>query len=438
MPLLSSGPMRRTALVLALLVAACSSATSDTSTTTSNATSTTRVTQTLVPGGLIPADPATLVPYEDAEPILVGESHHGVVSSNGRWAAVITTSTGSPSQVNVIDLETLTIIETAEGSGEGLSINDRGVAVWIEDGHLTGLGPDPDWSEIQLPGPVLPDLTETLTIGNDGRILYLLSEEDGIAPVTLVVIDGTEATSYEIPDAMAGPLADSDSQRPARSFVAPDLAWDEANGRAYVISATANEISVVDVSTGALSTHLFESAVEPGDAHQSAERDVYVNGDGTVLVIATSTLEVEDTVGGWTATEAAADLTIVDTSDWSSEAVSQSISNLKPSLDRRYVSGTGASITWSDQTEPEVLQSPIYLIEGVTGEPLVGFEGRSGTIVDTQFSADTGEMYVISENDEGTNIDIVDVAGQGLAGSLAFTRISLIGEAGLIAFHATR
>jgi hypothetical protein len=95
----------------------------------------------------------------------------------------------------------------------------------------------------------------------------------------------------------------------------------------------------------------------------------------------------------------------------------------------------GATINTDSEGGTEQAQEPVYLIDASTGEPLVGFEGRSGTISDIQYSSDSSELYVISEGSEGTNIDIVDVALEGLAGSLGFERISLVGEAGLIAFH---
>ena len=72
-----------------------------------------------------------------------------------------------------------------------------------------------------------------------------------------------------------------------------------------------------------------------------------------------------------------------------------------------------------------------------SGEPLAGFEGNSGDIVDVQYSPAMNEIYVVSVSELGTNIDVVDATTRSLAGNVAFTRMSLIGEAALIAFHST-
>lgn len=431
--------MRRVfVLLLLVLPCACAGEPMEATTTTaiSATTSTSQSAPTLVPGGLIQADPATLVPYEDANPIVIGAAHGGVASSNGRWAAVATRDEPAAGVISLIDLETMTVTRSTEGSADGLVVSDAGVAYWFEDGFLTGLSHDEEWIDIQFPGPVLPALATTLLVSRDGRVMYVLGGEDEAEPVRLVLVDGSEIEDIAVPGIVAGPITPTHPDVPSHEAITPSLAWDEANDRALVISATANEVVEVDLATSAMTSHRFESPVSPGAGQQSVRRDSFVSASGEILLIATRSLTVTgDADDNWHATDSAADLTVVDTTDWSSEVLTQSISSLEASPDRTYVAGTGASISSSWDAEGEILQSPIYLIDGVTGVPVVGFEGRSGTIVDTQFSADSAELYVISESEEGTNIDIIDVATTELAGSLGFARISLVGEAGLIAFH---
>lgn len=422
-------------VLLALLIVGCTSAASTTTSSVISTTSSTHPTQSLVPGGLIQVDPATLVPYEDAEPIVVGHSHRGVVSSNGDWAAIVTERAGEDIEVSIVDLDDLEVdFSTTGGPVSGLVVDDAGTAAWFDEGRLRGFSADIEFDAHSLPGPVDPALAESLSILDDGRVVYLKTGEGGDG-VTIVSVDATGPSEITVDGVATGPTAGTDPDLPSRDFIAPAVGWDDQNNRALIVSATSNDVIEVDLSTGESRTHPFQGPNDPGD--QGVGRDVFTSATGDVLLIATRTLTVDGGPGNWTAVDTAEDLVSVDTVDWSSQLNTQSAWALQPSLDDRYVAAMGATITWGSDGEESVLQSPVYLVDGNTGEPLVGFEGRSGGIADTQFSGDAAEMYVISESEDGTNIDIVDVASQGLAGSLAFTRISLIGEAGLISFHST-
>jgi hypothetical protein len=69
--------------------------------------------------------------------------------------------------------------------------------------------------------------------------------------------------------------------------------------------------------------------------------------------------------------------------------------------------------------------------------PSICGEGPSQSRLQASVDPDGAEMYVLSTGEDAMNIDIVDMAALELAGSVGFTRMSLVGEAGLMAFHLT-
>ncbi len=428
--------MRRPFVVLVVALAACSGASDAATSTTAGSASTSAQSQTIVPGGLVPADPATLVPYEDAQPLVVASYHDGVVSPNGRWAAIFSRELDQvDGEVNVIDLDTSAILASRVGSGEGLTIDDRGQAAWLEDGALRLLSTDMD--EIVANVPLAPArLRSTLEILGDGRIVYLSAASEHSSPVSIVVVDpasGADAVSYQLVGVTSGASPEDSGDDPPHSDLIPAVAWDEGDDRALVVSNTDNIVVEVNLSTGTLTEHTFQAF--PLSGFDGAGRDTFLSPAGDVLVVATRVREVEDAGEGGLITEEARDLITVDTRDWTAATADQSVWSLWPSPDGAQLAGSGAVVSWDSEGNGETVDGPVFLIDASTGRPLVGFEGRSGGITEVQFSADGAEMYVVSEGAQGSNIDIVDVGSQGLAGSLGFARISLIGEAGLLAFH---
>lgn len=420
--------MARTLFTLALVVAACSGSAAPA--TTEAVTTTSPGPQTLIPGGLIPADPATLVPFEDAQPVVLGSSHQGVVSPNRRWAAVASEQPGGGSHVNVIDLESLEAVARGSGSGAGLAVDDTGMAAWFDDGQLRLLGAGMEQAVVELP-VAPPYFSETLAIFPDGRIAYLHGPEDERGVVSIVVRDGDDVTVHEIGGVTAGTAPIDDPDLP-RDYHVPDVAWDPGNDRAIVILADEDRLIVVDLRDGSTEEHGFAAG---GSRHDlSTERNTHLAGSGT-LFVATRQLEISEDADGWRSTESAQQLVAVDTGDWTSRLLPVNAWSVFSSPDGSVLATTGATVSSDSEGGSRRSQEPVYLIDPSTGEPLVGFEGRSGAIFDIQYSSDSSEIYVISEGPEGTNIDIVDLALEGLAGSLAFERITLVGEAGLIAFH---
>lgn len=427
--------MRRCLSFLVILVVACNPSTDAATTTVQPSTSAPAAPQTLIPGGLMPADPATLVPLENADPVVVGQSHDGVVSASGRWAAIRTEQAGEGNTlVSIVDVISLLVVADQEAAGDGIQVGDDGKAVWFEDGQLVQFEITSEEISIDAP-PAPPYFTNTLSILPDSRLVYLSGPAGERGPISVVVIRDEEVTVHEVASVTSGPVGLDDPSVHHREFLVPDVAWDAANNRAIVISADDDRLVVVDLASGDTVEHEFVAGESPGE--ENATRDSYLTRDGSTLFIATGLLDVSTEDESWEAVESAQQLVAVDLSDWSSRLVSATADAVYPSPEGSVIATTGAEVTLDDEGGEERSQSPVYLIDTATGEPLVGFEGRSGAIVDVQFSNDGAEMYVISEEPGATNVDIVDVASEQLAGSVGFEGISLIGEAGLVAFHVS-
>ena len=90
----------------------------------------------------------------------------------------------------------------------------------------------------------------------------------------------------------------------------------------------------------------------------------------------------------------------------------------------------GAEVTGS-----AIRPSPIYVIDMATAQVGPGFQTNDLTRTDVQFSVDGKLAYLSSVDDSGDRIDILDLDIQDLTGAMAFGRLSLIGRAGLVAFH---
>jgi hypothetical protein len=430
---------RRSFLVVsiaAILTSGCAGSAATTTTTTSPSATTAPAPPTLELGGLVPADPATLVPFEDAESLVVGERHDGAVSPNGRWAVVRTTGEEAMTELTLIELDGLvsTPIE-GEGIGLGPVVDDAGRAHFFATGLLTWVSPDA--TGVIETAPSTPDyLTDTLTDLGDGRVAYLTGSETERGPISVVIVSGEAVTVHEIAGVTVGPQPSAEPDLPHRELVVPAVAFDGGKDLATIVAADEDVIVVVDLVTGATTEHTFTSAPWPDD--EPAERDVFISDDGSTLFVATSHLLVEPTGDGWETTESAHPLVVIDTRDWTSRAIESVIaSNVYPSPDRSIIATSGAETVTESDGHTETTQSPVYVIEVAASEPLVGFEGRSGTIEDVQFSGDGAEMYVLSTGEDAMNIDIVDMAALELVGSVGFTRMSLVGEAGLMAFHLT-
>lgn len=447
--------MRRWLLALLMTVSACTGAATTETTVPRTAppeVSTTSATPSIVDGGLIEIDPATLVPIGSGDPILVGDWHEGVVSRNGRWAAIRTWDhVGEANSMSLVDLaDGGTVVASVDEYAESPTVSDDGTIYYFAQTatpRLMRLGPDEAADvDADLPAGWFP-LTDTLAVLSENRIGYLATPQ-GIGPASLVIVDGGVARTTKLDDVRAGSIeTGSENGLAIVEVYTPDVTWDVTNGRAYVISAEEDVVVAVDLETGEVIENTWWSVTGFFDGWTlgiavarakgvsvGARREAYMTKDGGTLFVGTSNNEIADGADRWTATSSAENVLMIDTNTWQATVLDAQAWHLVPSPSGSLLIATGAEITTDSSGESTLTAGPVYVIETATGDVAHSFEATSGTIADAQWSSDSNLLYIESTGDQA-NIDIVDLTLDQAVGSVEFREMSLIGEAGLMAFH---
>jgi hypothetical protein len=214
------------------------------------------------------------------------------------------------------------------------------------------------------------------------------------------------------------------------------------------VSADSNSVVVVDLETGSSTGHDWTNAtglwgrIRFGMAAARAKgidtgsrREAFLAEDGTSLFIATATSEMSGGTGDrWTATSRAEDLLVVDMTTWVATALDAPAWHLAPSPDGTRIIATAAVITSQSSGKSTVDAGPVHVVDTATAEVIGEFQATTGLLANVQWSPDRDVFYMVTSGDQET-IDIVDLAFGQVVGSVAFREISLIGEAGLMAFH---
>lgn len=456
--------MRITILTMLMVLSACTGAGSDGTaapqttmphegapTTVDGSASPPSTSPSLVDGGLVPIDPSTLVPDTNSEPFVVGAFHEGVVSPNGRWAAVKTWShAGETNTISLIDLESETVVASVDEYAESPTVTDDGVAHYFSEVKglsITRLDADGAGTiEARLPSELGP-LTDSLADLGGGSLGYLGTPTE-IGPVSLVLIDGDETRTIVIDDVTGGSEEmTSETGLAVVRNVHPAVVWDRPNHRALVVDAEHDRVISVDLDTGRTSTHDWSvmtgwfdnlrfgmATARAKGISVGATRDAHVTNDGRYLYVATETDELTGGTGDWTARSSAGSLLRIDTNTWEAVTIEAEVWRLFPSPDDSYLLGMGAVIESDSRGESVVEPSPVYVIDMATGDLLNEFETTSGIIASAQWSPEPNVFYMISSGTQA-NIDIVDLTFDQIVGSVGFREMSLVGEAGLISFH---
>lgn len=400
-------------------------------------------------------DPGTLVPDGSAEPIVTGAAHDGVVSPNGRWALIRTwdhdRSTGEETNIiSLVEVASGTVVASAAGYSEATTVNDDGVAHSFEQGstsrimRLDRAGGTP--IDAELPTDAYP-LVDTLSDLGDGRMGYLATSS-GLGPVSLVLVDDGETRVTIIDEVIAG--SEETSQQSGVSVfenITPAVAWDPDRDRALVVSADDELVVIVDLVTGETSPHPWTTAtglfdqIRFGMATARAKgidtgstRHAHLTGDGASLFVATRTSELSGGDDRWTATTKAEDLLVIDTTTWVATDMGVSAWHLDVSPDGTRLLATGAVITSESTGDSTIDSGPVHVV-AIDGAEVIGeFQPTAGDLADVAWSPGSDVFYMISSNSQ-TTIDIVDISLGQVVGSVAFREMSLVGEAGLMAFH---
>ena len=444
-----------TAGVLALTIASCTGDTAPTTTsqtqTTIGAEPTTTTRPQITDGGLVPIDPATLVPVPGAKSITQGDRFEGTVSPNGTWLALLKWLRSEQEWVEIVDLTTNEVVaETRVPQGaSGLQITDAGTAFWIAgDNRMTLFGLSEGANNREKVFDKFPEdfFTDTFQpLGSDrfGFFGIISTNGQNQGEATIVIVDSGDGSMNQIalPNVEMGiigtgePVGDVETLEIAN----PAAVWDIANDRVLIVEATRDVVTEVNLSDGGIKEHqwfrpeagldrfftwLMPTAQAKG-LTTGITRDAVLSLDGGSLYLATSVREI---VGDEEVSRPSY-LIVLDTEKWEAQAIDAAVDTLYPSPDGVFLLAQGV-----DVTEGSLSASPVYVIEMDTAELLIELPPSDGIAAGISFSRDGSFAYIVTLTDT-EKIDILDLEILQLTGAISFRELSLIGEAGLMAFH---
>ena len=436
-----------------MTVAACTGDTTTTSqtqtTTSAEATTTTR--PQITDGGLVPIDPATLVPLPGAESITRGDWFEGTVSPYGTWLALLKWLRSEQEWVEIVDLTTNEVVaETRVPQGaSGLQITDEGTAFWIAgDNRMTLFGLSAGANNREKVFDRFPEdfFTDTLQLLGDDRFGFFgIISTDGVnqGEATIVIADagGASFTAFALPDVDMGiidegePVGDVETLEIAN----PVAVWDTANDRVLIVEATRDVVTEVNLASGEIQEHpwrrpeaglnrflawLMPTARAKG-LTSGISRDAVLSPDGGSLFVATSVREIEEDKE----VSRPLGLIVLDTETWEAESIGVSVDTLYPSPDGVFLLAQGAEVI-----EGELGTTPVYVIDMAVAEVVIGFHISDTPATGVSFSRDGDFAYITTQADT-EKIDILDLGILQLTGAISFRELSLIGDAGLMAFH---
>ena len=448
-----------TAVVLLLILGACSGDASTTTTFQAETTSTTEsptttARQQIVDGGLVPVDPATLVPVPGAKSITQGDRFHGTVSANGNWVALLKVLTNDQLWIEIVDTTTKEVVAEAKlpHVQSGLRIDDVGTAFWIAGGNrMTLFRLEAEANNRAKVFDKFPEdfFTDTFQLLGGDRFGFLGiiatgGQNQGEAAIVILDAEKGSFTQVALPGLDIGiigigdPVGDVETLEIAN----PVAVWDIDNDRVLIVEASRDAITEVDLTSGEISEHswtrpeaildrLWAFFIPPAQAQgltEGTSRDAVLSTDGKLLYVATKTTEVID----HNEVSSPLNLVVLDTGTWSAAVIDVNVDTLYPSPDGVFLLAQGVEVI---SGVPGVQASPVYVIDMDSAELLIGFQTSDISATDVSFSHDGAEAYITTRSDQEMRIDILDLGLLQLTGAIQFRELSLIGEAGLLAFH---
>lgn len=435
--------------------------TTDLATTTTQAqTSTTR--PQLVNGGLIAVDPATLIPLEGSDAVLVGDGFEGVASPNGAIAAVVTQTT-SPDKttVSIVEVATGSVMTTVEAVSEsvtGLTVDDDGTALWLgsfQDLVLYRLESGGSRAEALYDDFPTGFASQSFQVFPDGRIgLVGTSPTEGEWDLTSVVMVSPSASDHvqiKLPSVMSGFLDESpdDDSIAILEYSRNAAVWDVMNDRLLLVEAARDVVTEVDLSNGEVSEHPFslpESLLsrlwmmvtpkaQAKGPTAGTERAAVLTPDGLNLIVASSIEEAEVIdPSTWETTRIPQVLMVLSVATWDATGLDIVADSFYPSPDGRHLLAQGTE-TSSLGEEFSISPSPVYVIDMLEPNAAIAFQTSETSDAAVQFSVTGAFAYLQTFDETETKIDVLDMELRQLTGAVAFREISLIGPAGMMAFH---
>ena len=453
------------AAVVVLIVAACSnnSATTTSGTPTTTALPTTTITNPpLVDGGLISVDPATLIPLQGSTPILVADWFTGEVSPNGVFAAIQSLPPDSDNlRLSLIDLAADTVLTDVEmpiGVWDRPIVTDDGVVYWLagqEGVSLLRIGPGDDDAQT-----LYADLPPTFS----GMSLHLLADgrfgvfgasfdehPEGVATLFLIAANASSHQGIVLENVTTGfaNQPDPDATVQVFEFAGNAPVWDDDGDRFLLVEAVRDVVTEVDLSTGEVSEHIYAqpkafldqlwaSVIPKAQAKgpvAGTSRVAVLAPDGRHLFVATSITETEVEETAWETIRLPQKLMIIDVDTWEASLLDIAVDALDTSPDGIHLLAHGATVTEGTSAGFVVEPTPVHVIDMALTEVLLGFQSSDTSAAEVQFSADGELSYISTLGQDGVTIETLDLGLLQLTGAVSFRELSLVGQAGYMAFH---
>ena len=439
---------------IALTVSGCSTdSASDTSnqTTLPPAESTTTTRPQLVEGGLIPIDPATLIPLAGAQPISIASSFDGLVSTNGRWAVLQTWRSSTDQQfIEIVDLTINEVVSSLaiDAGIPDLSTDDDGnvyVLTWKERPRLELLRPGAEATEVVIdafPAGMAPAEMEAF---GPQRFGFFGTTPDGDAYLFISDLQTGAVTAVTLPNVEVGVIGEVEivDDIPVLETANPSVVWDNQRSRVLIVEATRDIMIEIDADTGRVSEHEWEAPTSLLDRlwaefqptaqakglTTGTTRSARLTPDGAKMYVATSTFELRDSG----TVRSPQNLIMLDTESWGVTAIDIVADTLWTSPNTGLILAQGSEVT-DNPVESSVSASPIYVIDP-TDDSVTTIQTTGRSAAEISFSADGNLVYIATQTRTDMKIEILDLTFMQLTGAIEFRELSLIGPAGLMAFH---
>ncbi len=383
---------------------------------------------------LRPIDPTTLEDLAGAAHLGVGGSLWSAVSPSRRWLAAtgFATTEGDEPKALLVQLDGWETSELrpmpAMTALESLAVTDSGTIVWLSSAlsgwRLHRL--DAGAGEPELVTVVDADLVplvdpDEMGVVTDDYVAVVGREDNdpfgGELRVVIVDLSHGGVTQVPLPGVWGGHVDDDDDDDIWRSE-SPGWAFDRDQELLYVVSATTDEVVVVDLAAGelvrrgrfdepdSLLRRVLQWWIPAADAKlgEGVRRNVALSPDGLRLYVATARAEYDH--GRWQ--DVPLGVEVIDTNSFQITGRSElPINDVARSLDRGVLAGAGLHDRFASGAD-ESVGSGLYLLDAVTLEVRHHIGDGSPFLLDG-FSSDGSTVYVWSYDPIGDVLTYVAV-----------------------------
>lgn len=382
---------------------------------------------------ILPVDPLSLEPLPGYDPIPMGDWMWGQPSPASGYLAALVGSNRGTSEVRLIDLANWQVVGLwAQSPESGLLVTDDGTV------YLAGSG---QFQRLRL-GDTVPEEVARLPAGFQPWSMSPLFDQALVAfgtrlqtgeSASIVSIDVTSGmmSEIELPDVQVGPL-DPESYAPDVFYVNPFPVFDIAGNRVLIVHGDADVISEIDLTTGTVSRHEFDS----GDpAAPTLERSASMSPEGSILYVSGRKMTGNEVSGGSrTVTIEPVGVIAIDTATW--EVRSQSdepIANIMLSPGGNRILGWGFSTVEGD-TVYQASSSGVFVLDAPNLTVLSRHHADEESVWYTSFSFNAeGDIGYASGWGQEARLESIDLTSGDIVASLeGGDNLYMIGSIGIL------